>query len=403
MRIGLFICFAGRSCGGPEVYEREIVRAMVRMAPQHDFHLYCVDRRAAAVIDVPGQQAVYHLLRPSLRIVSMLTSLPLAISRTRPHVFHAPVIPPPFCPPDPIISMPCSSLLRHPEFYPPLIRLRLRFLLHRAVPKAAKVVCTSNHVRDVVQERFALDPDRLPVIYPGISPAYRPIEESEKRAHLRRTYGIRSPYFLFSGRWEHRKNVIRILQAFAEFKRRFRTDHALVLTGGRSWASAEALALIRTLNLRDAVLDLGKTAVDELPFLYGGADALVYASLWEGFGMPIVEAMACGTPVITSNVAAMPETAGGRALLVDPRSTAEIADAMHRISTDVGLRDRLRAEGLMHAQVFSWEKAARRTLDLYEEVASRGRVSAAAMRTTGRAARMHVRAAEDSGSTEVVH
>jgi alpha-1,3-rhamnosyl/mannosyltransferase len=290
-------------------------------------------------------------------------------------VFHAPVIPPPSCPPNAIISMPCSSLIRHPEFYPPLIRMRLRFLLHRAIPKAAKIICASNHVRDVVQERFAIPADRLAVIYPGINRIFRPIDVAHARAYLEERYHITYPYFLFSGRWENRKNLVRTLEAYAEFRHTCRTDHRLVMTGGRSWHSGKADGVIRRLDLQDAVVDLGKTPSDDLPYLYSGAEALVYASLWEGFGMPITEGMACGTPVITSNVSAMPETAGGCALLVDPRSTTAIAAAMHRITSDTHLRERLRAQGLERARQFSWTETAQRTLDLYDELAYRRDVS----------------------------
>jgi glycosyltransferase involved in cell wall biosynthesis len=368
MKIGLLIAFAGRQCGGPEVYERELVRAMSDLEPRHEYHLYCLDRRAASVIGLQHDNVVYHMLRPSVRAVSMVTSLPLAVARTRPDVFHAPVIPPPFCPANTIMSMPCSSLLRHPDLYPPLIRLRLRFLLHRAVPKAARVICPSEHVRDVLQESFKISADRLPVIYPGVSPLFRSIDEKDKQTHVQERYGIRHPYFLFSGRWEKRKNVVRTLQAFAMFKQSSRTEHKLVLTGGRSWGSAKAEQVIQRSGLQKWIVDLGKEPIDELPYLYGAAQAVVYASLWEGFGMPIIEAMACGTPVITSNVAAMPETAAGGALLVDPHSTEEIASAMHRLAADPDLRKQLRDKGLKRAQMFSWEKTARRTLDLYEEI-----------------------------------
>ena len=116
-------------------------------------------------------------------------------------------------------------------------------------------------------------------------------------------------------------------------------------------------------------MNLGKTPFDELPYLYGAAEALIYASLWEGFGMPIVEAMACGTPVITSNVAAMPETAGDAALLVDPHSPARIAAAMDQLTKDSGLRARLIAAGKERAPLFSWDRAIDRLLDVYREMA----------------------------------
>lgn len=365
VRIGLLIGFAGRRCGGPEVYEREIVRALCETETDHEYHLYCLDRRAQGVIGVPPGQVVYHQLEPSVRIVSMAASLPRVISRTRPDIFHATVMPPPFCPSGTIMQMPCSSLMLHPEFYPPFIRLRLRFLFHRAVKKSAKVICVSEHVRQVTQERFRLPSDRLTVIHPGVSSSFRVISREVKRSHMER-HGIRNPFFLISGRWEKRKNLERTLEAFALFKRAYRTDHKLAISGGHSWHSKHARAVIHRLQLEDEIVDLGRTHLDELPHIYGSADAVVYASLWEGFGMPIVEAMACGTPVITSNVAAMPETAGGHALLVNPRSTEEIAAAMHRISTDSALRVRLQAGGLKHAQNFTWSKAAKQILQLYE-------------------------------------
>ncbi len=369
MRIGLLIAFAGRNCGGPEIGEREIVREMWTAAPQHEYHLYCLDRRAQGIIDLKENNIVYHLLEPSVRVVSMLTSLPRAISRTRPDVFHAPVIPPPFRPKNFIMCMPCSTTIRHPEFYPPLIRMRLKFLLHRAIPRADQVICVSEHVRQVVCEEFRVPVERLPVIHPGASRLFRPINDSEKRAFVEERYGIRYPYFLFSGRWERRKNVARTLEAFALFKRECRTEHKLVFTGRRTWASQEADGAIARLGLKEAIVDLGKTPIDELPYLYGAADAVVFASLWEGFGMPIVEAMACGTPVITSNLAAMPETAGNAALLVNPYSVEEIAAAMRRIATDADLRTLLRRRGLQRAPQFTWENTARKTLELYDQVA----------------------------------
>lgn len=369
MRVGLLIAFAGRNCGGPEVFEREIVRAMTAAAPQHDYHLYCLDHRAPDVIDLAKHGVTYHLLQPSVRVLSMLTSLPRAISRTVPHVLHALLVPPVFTAANTIMCMPCSSLIRHPEFYPPLVRLRLRFLLHRAVPKAAKVICVSEHVREVVRETFQLPVEKLPVIYPGLSPLFRYVPEEEKRARLKSAYAIDYPYLLFSGRWEHRKNIIRTLEAFSVFKERYHTGHKLVFTGGRHWASTEAEQLIRRRRLDDVIVNLGKTSMDDLPYLYGGADALVFASLWEGFGMPVVEAMACGTPVITSNIAAMPETAGGAAVLVDPYSTEQIAEAMHRVVGDTFLRQRLREQGFERVKSFSWEATVAQMLKLYDEVA----------------------------------
>lgn len=369
MKVGILVAFAGRGSGGPEVFEREFCRAVSAMAPQNEYHLFCLDRGATSIIDLPEDRVVYHRLQPSVRAVAMLTSLPLAISKIGAPVFHAPVIPPPFCPTNTVMAMPCSSLLLHPQFYPPLIRLRLRFLLHRAAAVSRKIICPSEHVRDVVRDKLKIPLNKLPVIPPGVSSLFAPVRQEESRHRLEARYGIRDPYFLFSGRWERRKNLIRILEAFAIFKKNTKTKHRLVLTGSQSWGSEEIPQAIERLKISGVVTDLGKTPLDELPSLYAGSEALVYASLWEGFGMPIIEAMACGTPVITSNVAAMPETAGGAALLVDPNSAEDIAGAMYRVATDAQLRDSLRTLGLERGRQFSWERTARETLKIYQEVA----------------------------------
>jgi len=382
MKVGLLLAFAGRDCGGPEVYEREMARELLRLAPQHEYHLFCLDKRAPAVIDRVSTQLIYHLLRPSSRVVSMLTTLPWKMRRTGYDIFHSLMMAPPFFPPHAIMSMACSSLICRPELYPPLVRARLRFLQHRAVPKAARIICVSEHVRDVMRETFRLPLERLPVIYPGCSRMFRFIDDEQKHTFLHEKYGISYPYFLFSGRWERRKNVLGTLQAFALFKRNFKSEHKLVFTGGKSWHSAEAEKAIFRLGIQNDVADLGKTPFEELPYIYGGAEALVYASLWEGFGMPIVEGMMCGTPVITSNISAMPEIAGGCALLVNPADAEDIAAGMYRIATDEQLRGELRSQGLKRAERFGWESSAGMTLDLYDEVMNR-KMSPAAARSGG--------------------
>jgi glycosyltransferase involved in cell wall biosynthesis len=352
-----------------------LVRNLVETAPEHEYHLYCLDRRAPDVIGLSSGKFVYHLLKPSARILSMLASLPLSVARSKPDVFHGVIVGPVFAPKGMVMTMGCSSLIRHPEFYPPLIRMRLRFLVHRALPKAVKVICPTEHVRNETIEEFKLSAERVSVVYPGVDCSmFRPLEASTVRATLEERYAIRYPYFLFSGRWEKRKNIIRTIEAFALFKRTTPCEHRLVLTGDSSWAANEVATAISRLGIQDAVVDLGKTPWRDLPYLYCGAEALVFASLWEGFGFPIVESMACGTPVITSNVSAMPETAGGAGLLVDPSSVEDIAGAMHRIAGDAELRRTLRTRGLERVPLFSWQNTARKMLGVYKEVGENGKL-----------------------------
>lgn len=369
MRRVIFLSNAGRNSGGPEIYESELVRALAKIDKRNEYHLLCWDRRAPEVVGVRQENFFYHMLQPSLRPVSMLTSLPAWVAKLRPVIFHAPVIPPLFSPVEFMMTLVCSTTFRHPEYYPPLIRLRLRALLHRGIVKARRVLCISRDVKRHAIDAFRLPEEKFEVVYLGASERFRPLPREHIRSVLRERYGIDFPYFLYSGRWEPRKNILGVLRAFALLRRETRSDHRLVLTGQKTWAGAEADKVIEEEEIRDYVVNVGKSPVEELPVLYGGATALVFVSFWEGFGMPIVEAMACGTPVITSNVSAMPEIAGPAGILVNPHSIKAIAEAMHRLSTDADLRRRLSKRGLERAVLFRWDRTARQTLEAYERMA----------------------------------
>lgn len=370
MRIGLFLGSTGSNSGGPERYETELVRSLAAMDKSNEYEIFCLFKRGPDKVAVSQENFRYHTLWPSIRPISMLTSLPLALSRHRLNMLHATFLPPPITPHDYIFTLVCSSMFEHAEFYPLPIRIRLIALMGMAVRKAKLILCISKHIQDVIRERFRLPEERTAVTYLAASRHFLPIPEDECRPFLKERYKIDGPYFLFSGRWERRKNIARILEAFHQFKKESKSQTKLVLTGERTWAAAEAEEVIQRNNMTEEILDLGKSPVDELPYLYAGADALIYPSLWEGFGLPIVEAMQSGTPVLTSNNSSMAEIAGGAAVLVNPLSTSEIANAIHRLASDPQLRQKLRSQGLERAKLFSWEATARSTLAAYEQRAA---------------------------------
>jgi glycosyltransferase involved in cell wall biosynthesis len=268
-----------------------------------------------------------------------------------------------------LFTLVCMSMFERPDFYPAAVRWRLKALTSMGIRSSELILCVSETVRQRAAERFRIDDDRLAVVHLGVHPRFRPRSQKETREYLA-GQGITEPYFLFCGRWEQRKNLLGILESFAVFKRETKLPHKLVLTGKRTWIAPQAESLIRRLGLANDVIDHGKTPLSELPLLYAGAEALVYASFYESFGMPIPEAMACGTPVITSNVTAMPETAGGAALLVDPSSKESIAAAMYRIASDPAYAARLRVAGLRRSELFTWERTAQATLEAYQRVAA---------------------------------
>lgn len=370
MKIALFISNAGRNSGGPEMYEAELVRALSRIDRENDYHLYCAHPRGPEVVGVRQENFQYHVLQPSARAISMSTSLPLALRKLKPDAVHATFVPPLFAPDNMAYTLPCTSVWQCPEFFPPLIRLRLQLMCGIGVRRSKLVLCISEHVRDYLRERFGLPEDRLTYVPLGASMEFRPMSEAERRPVVVEKYGLDSPYFLFSGRWEARKNVLRLLVAFSQFKREDKNGVKLAFTGARTWAAREADELIRQLGIGEHIVDLGKTPMSDLPALYNGALAIMYPSLWESFGLVIVEAMRCGVPVLTSNVAAMSEVAGDAGILVNPRNVQQMAEAMAQLSRDKDLRLHLGEAGLERAKEFSWERTARLSLTAYEKIAS---------------------------------
>lgn len=371
MRLGIFVSMAGRKAGGPETYERGLVRAMTTLGDSHQYEIFCLEREAAASFNLQSEKARCHVMWPSARFVSMTTSLPLKLWRSGLDMLHATFVPPPFSPQKYVFTMHDTGMFVHPEFYHPRIRLRLNKLISRGISKARLIVCVSETSRAQVAEQFNISPDRLVAVYNGVSEQFRPVEESLSKPFLLEKYGLKDPYVLFVGQLKVRsKNILRLLESFSIFKNETRSDVRLVLAGRRPshepYSSTLIDETIARLNLSDHVTELGHVPDEDLPVLYSGAEMFMFPSLWEGFGLPVVEAMACGTPVVTSNVSCLPEVAGGAAVLTDPYCVEDMAGAMFRVFNDCRLKESLREKGLSRAKEFTWERTARQTLDAYK-------------------------------------
>lgn len=370
MRVALFFANVGRGGGGPEVYEMNLIRSLAVVDKSTDYHVFCLDHRGPLKCDVNQENIHFHVLRPRVRVLSMVATLPLALKRCHADVVHATFIPPPLPIHNLVYTLPCTAPFAKPEFYPPLIRQRLQFLCDIGVRKSRMVLCISEHVRQYLKDSFHRREADLPIVPLAASSVFKPIPGEGRAAALLEKFGLNCPYFCFSGRWEPRKNILRIIEAFARFKRDRKTDFKFVFTGQRTWAARESEELIARLGIGGDIVDLGKTPFSDLPLLYAGATALVHPSLWESFGLVLLEAMRCGTPLITSNLSAMPEIAAGAALLVNPYRVEEIAGAMDRVASDSYLRQKLSRAGLERSKEFSWERTARASVAVYREIAA---------------------------------
>lgn len=255
-----------------------------------------------------------------------------------------------------------------PQYHP-----RRRVFLLRAfenrLRKADRIITDSQHARREIVELLRIPEDRVRVIYLGASSDYRPLAMSPvKRIELQIKYNLPEQFLLYVGTIEPRKNLERLVEAYYVYKREEpNSELKLVLAGGKGWLYEGICTRVQELHLEQDVVFTGYVDGEELPFLYNMAIAFVYPSLYEGFGLPPLEAMSCGTPVISSNTSSIPEVVGEAGILIDPYQVNDLAAAIYKVAGSLSLQDELSRKGLERAQLFSWKKCAEETLQVYRE------------------------------------
>jgi len=245
------------------------------------------------------------------------------------------------------------------EHYPKHFTLSHLFYWRHYSPlfarKAKRIATVSTFSKNDIAEHYGIDPDHIDVVYNGAHTEYRPLGWDEREA-VKKQYADGCEYFVFAGALHPRKNIVNLLKAFVAFKKRQRSNMKLVIVGRFAWKYDEVEEMKDEMLFKDDVKWVGYMNVDELSKVIGGAYALVYASLFEGFGIPILEALQCDVPAVVSNTSSMPEVAGNAALLVDPNDVDDIAAKMELIYKDEALRSRLVAAAREQVKKFSWDK-----------------------------------------------
>jgi glycosyltransferase involved in cell wall biosynthesis len=350
-------------------YMKCLVEAVVESAPEHDYLLILPPGAEEAVV-CTGTNV--EKITPSLKYYSLReqVDLPRILRRKKIDLLHSPHFNIPLirvCPT--VVTIHDVIYLACREDLPSFVgRMYYRAMMAAAVRRADRIITDSEYSKRDIQRFFKAEDDRLDVIYPGIDQSIRKNVDSVKLCEVKSRLGIVSPYLIYTGIYKLRKNHAGLLQAFKTFVDRG-GDAQLVIAGPMEDGEEMLRGLARRLGVADRVVFTGFVEDGDLPVLYSGASVYACPSLYEGFGFTVLEAMACGVPVVCSRETSLPEVAGAAALYADARNPQEFGNALYQVFSDQALRAMLVSKGTNNLQRFQWKHAAEQTLAVYEKAA----------------------------------
>jgi glycosyltransferase involved in cell wall biosynthesis len=352
---------------GNETYIVNLIRGLQRLETPHRYFL------ASAHPDALAEQVLlndqFSMVEVSASPVRrLLFDLPTCARACRADVLHVTYMGPPRCPVPMVVSIHDVAYRSHPEWFSLRDRMVLRGGIRSTIHRACRVITISHHAKSEILKHFQLPADKVTVTHLAAGTHYHASSDPRAMDQKLKQLGVPSPYVLATGNLQPRKNLVRLVEAFARAKKESSLPHHLVLCGKAQWRESEVHATISRCNAELFVHFTGYVSDEDLRVLFQGADVFAYPSLYEGFGLPILEAMACGAPVLTSNTTSMPEVAGDAAVLIDPCSVEDITGGLKQMFLDKKLCDVLRRKGLAQAAKFTWEKTAQDTVRIYETV-----------------------------------
>lgn len=376
MRIAIDYTPALHQGAGIGRYTRELIAALARIDAHNQYILFCAGAepglQGANLPDLPAN----FMLRATRISPRWLTigwhrlRLPWPAEQLTGEcdIFHSPDFAlPPLRHARGVVTVHDLSFLRLPQCAEPSLRAFLERAVPRALSRAAHVLADSDNTRRDLIELLAIPPEKISVVPAGVASHFRPVRNVLQLAEVRARYQLPQWFILSVGTLEPRKNFPRLISAFARLRRHTGLPHELVIVGSQGWLFQDIYERVAKEGLEELVHFTGFVVDQDLPALYTLADLMVYPSLYEGFGLPPLEAMACGTPVVASNNSSLPETLGNAALLVDAEDVEALADAMARVLGNANLRARLSDLGRAQAARYTWENAARALLAAYQK------------------------------------
>ena len=370
MHIAIDAHSVGTGLAGNETYASNLVEALAEVDRENRYTVYVTKPEAEARFAGRWENVSVRRTLPHTPLVRIPLTLSAELRRRPVDLLHVQYTAPPLAPCPVVATVHDLSFEHIPETFKLRSRVQLRITVRATVRRAAHVIAPSEFTRRDLVETYKLDPARVTAIPLAVSPRFRRAEDAAEVARVRGRYGIAAEYVLAVGSIQPRKNLARLLRAYSALRRaRGRSNlPQLVLVGKKAWLYGETLRAVEAEGLAGSVVLTGYVPEADLPALYSGALCFAYPSFYEGFGLPPLEAMSCGAPVLTGNLTSLPEVVGDAALTVDPFDVEALADALGRLIDDDALRARLRERGLQRARDFDWRDTARMTLLTYRRV-----------------------------------
>jgi glycosyltransferase involved in cell wall biosynthesis len=351
---------------GNEVYIRNLLHEFARLDRSSDFIAYV--SKPGAHLQVPKTIRTSQVSENPFRRLGL--DLPMKLRYDRPDLLHVQYTGPLACSVPLVVSLHDVSYLEHPQYFTRFRSTQLRLTVKRSVQAAARILTPSEFSRKAILRHYDVDESKVVVVPNAVSSSFRQVERESAAAIIEEKFGISGPFVLTVGDLQPRKNHLGLLHAFEETLRQHpHLPHRLVFVGKETWYSKELHKAVLRSNVAGRVHFTGFVEDPELLQFYGACDLFVFPSFYEGFGLPILEAMACGRAVACSSATAMPEVANAAGILFDPYSVPEMARAIADVLLDDEMRVRLERLGAHRAASFTWERAAQKTLDVYYEVA----------------------------------
>ena len=380
MRIAIDAHSVGAKLAGNESYAVNLIEALAQIDNVNHYTLYVTTREAYDRFHQRWPNFEVHRTLPHTPLIRIPLTLSAELRKHPVDVLHVQFTAPPFCPCPVVVSVHDLSFEHLPQTFLRRSRTQLRLTVRHSARRADRILTLSEHTRNDVIQTYKIDPAKVTAI-PLAAPAhFGPVADDKELQRVRHNYGIDGDYILSVGSIQPRKNLVRLINAYASL-RGVHTGNSfpkLVIVGKRGWLYDETLRALEATGARDSIVLTGYVPESDLPALYSGALCFVYPSYFEGFGLPPLEAMKCGAPVVVGNATSLPEVVGDAGLKVDPFDVAAIADGIGELIYKPELREELRVKGLERARMFDWRHTAQQTLRVYEQVARKSYHSAAA-------------------------